>query len=355
MPILLDNGSFRPETLLLIAGRTYVDLSNCSEDQWDEKLEELIKYIKDELQKIDKSQSMLPIKSNQHMDRPIKSTVSSQLKTWLEIDTEQESKITDEISLLYRKRLEGTRTWLLDPKVGDLYKAANATGVDSQVFWLSAVAGAGKSIIAVSFLKGLEASNTLGGYFLCKYSDEYRNKPTNLIRSLAYQLAARFPKIIGPKLDTLCEQEPDVCRKSSVLTLFDKLIKGPCQGLPEDTSPVVIVIDALDECGQKHDASTNQLLTVLSEWKKSLPPCIKLFLTSRPNDNILQGLKGPLEPVELVITEDQNLQDIAAFAKDRMLNAQLVSRMRHSTQEVGEMARKLAVEAQGLFIWISLR
>jgi hypothetical protein len=94
--------------------------------------------------------------------------------------------------------------------------------------------------------------------------------------TIAFRLAHTYPLHILPALGN----DPDI-GESHIRNQFQQLIDEPLSKLSSDLDvpPVVIIINAVDECG--HESAREPLLQCL-RGVFSLPVCFKLFVTSRP-------------------------------------------------------------------------
>ncbi|KAB5593576.1 hypothetical protein CTheo_2965 [Ceratobasidium theobromae] len=167
---------------------------------------------------------------------------------------------------------EGTRTailssmdeWSHDPNAPDLY-------------WMDGMAGTGKSTIACSFSKALERRKQLAASFFCTRSSPECRQVGRIIPTIAYQLA----RYSIPFQGALCEilgNEPDIATRN-VAKQVERLLKEPLDkvkwAIPDD---LVVVIDALDECEDRH--GVRLVLDLLFKFAPTLP--LKFFVTSRP-------------------------------------------------------------------------
>ncbi|KAJ3886781.1 hypothetical protein GG344DRAFT_22176, partial [Lentinula edodes] len=124
-------------------------------------------------------------------------------------------------------------------------------------FWLTGVAGSGKSTISTSLATTLRAEGVTVATFFCKRDQASRRDPRRVIPTLAWYLASTFPGFrekLGPTLLELKEGRRAL--PSNPTAQLDTLILEPLQGLvmsygshssPSISSPIVILIDALDE------------------------------------------------------------------------------------------------------------
>ena len=154
------------------------------------------------------------------------------------------------------------------------------------VYWLNGLAGTGKSAIAQTTAERMFADGRLGASFFCSRDFEDRSDLKLVIPTLAVQLAYKYPEfrlafvpLVRSNLGIACE---------SLYNQMDKLIVRP---LRESGVSTVIVIDALDECGDDEPASA--ILSILGRFAYRIPR-VKFFLTGCPERRIREGFRLPL-------------------------------------------------------------
>ena len=157
------------------------------------------------------------------------------------------------------------------------------------VFWLSGLAGTGKSTIAQTFCKMAAKTETLGASFFCSRDYLGRKELKNVFPTLSYQLACRYPTFQSHLTETI-KRDPSVAQNSLIFQ-FKKLIIDPL--LSAEIS-CIIVVDALDECAD--DQSASAIFSVLGRYVQYLPS-IKFFITGRPEPRIPYGFRLPLPEV----------------------------------------------------------
>jgi hypothetical protein len=159
------------------------------------------------------------------------------------------------------------------------------------VYWLTGVAGTGKTTVAqsVAIMADAEERRCLfGSFFFSRTGAADRRGAAAVIPTLVYHFAMKY----GPFYSRLCDaikSEPDVFRKKvevQAQVLFsDVFTNVPCP-FPH---PLVIVIDALDECDKQQGVEGGNLIPVLLQALQNLqnlPFCVKIFITSRPESSI---------------------------------------------------------------------
>ncbi|CAE6498548.1 unnamed protein product, partial [Rhizoctonia solani] len=146
-----------------------------------------------------------------------------------------------------------------------------------RVYWMSGMAGTGKTTIAYSFCEWLERTNRLGASFFCSRISSTCRDLTGIIPTVAYQLA-RYSSAFRTSLCAALNGNPDA-GSLNVGQQFEKLIYQPIleaeAAIPDG---VVIVIDALDESDDPY--SVHILLDTLLRHAEHIP--VKFFVSSRP-------------------------------------------------------------------------
>ena len=172
-------------------------------------------------------------------------------------------------------------------------------GQDHRIFWLNGLAGTGKSTIAQTFAEISFACGKLGASFFCSRDFEDRSNIQVIFPTLAFQLAYQYP-LFRARLLQVLKANPDI-RHESLCSQLEKAIIDPFK---TTQIPVLIIIDALDECKDEEPASA--VLSVLSRYVNEIP-WVKFFITGRPEPRIRSGFRlESLQP----ITEVLRLHDV---------------------------------------------
>jgi len=175
------------------------------------------------------------------------------------------------------------------------------------VYWLSGMAGTGKSTIAYTIAErfdnecGERFPKILGATFFCSRQIEDARKRINLIPTISYQLACRIRSYTQALLKV------DVVECATTLkNQMRKLLADPWSHSGEQRDkilpPYLIIIDALDEI-EEGDGSAflKDLLTTLKDGKLH---GLKFLITSRPDPQLVkswgtsQGVIFHLEDVD---------------------------------------------------------
>jgi hypothetical protein len=180
--------------------------------------------------------------------------------------------------------LPGTRSAV----ISEIKQWIHSTGEKSskQIYWLDGPAGTGKSAIAHTIAEYCYDNQLLGCMFCFSTSVQGRNLewlfPT-ISRDLAsfdYEWAKLLVKVL--------QSSNDLCTTSSLKLQFEELLLKPAQNMEDHVvRPIVVVIDALDECG--NDSAYDQLLPYITRLTE-LPSFFCFLITSRPEQSIANKL-----------------------------------------------------------------
>jgi hypothetical protein len=153
-------------------------------------------------------------------------------------------------------------------------------GNASRVLWLSGMAGSGKTAVAVTLCAQLAQRGWLGGSFLIVRDDVTRMDASNVVRTLAYDLALRHPAIRTCLVRAL-RMHCSYATRPLAEQIQDLLAK-PLAELSHE-SIVILVIDGLDESRRSNGILKEGMIGHLLFY---LPKHIKILLTSTPSHAI---------------------------------------------------------------------
>src|SRR6202167_145846 len=140
--------------------------------------------------------------------------------------------------------LEGTRQEVIGKIVGWI-----DGGSDRPIGWLNGAAGSGKSAISRTVAGLCAASNRLGGSFFFLRGAGRRSAITHFISTLAYNLAFTIPATRS-YIEGALRKDPHIVHRL-LEHQFQQLIVEPILLVPVPPLPMVIIVDALDECDDK--------------------------------------------------------------------------------------------------------
>ncbi|TEB23448.1 WD40 repeat-like protein [Coprinellus micaceus] len=166
--------------------------------------------------------------------------------------------------------------------------------LSGHAFWLSGIAGTGKTAVSETFCSQLAKRGLLGASFFCSLTRQDLSDMFLVIPTLAKTMAKAHPTF-GAEL----AQALEACWKQSQDPLNMKiedqwrlLILLPAQKAFQGRhSSVTLCVDALDECGDRK-AVKKFLVAILSNSPGPIP--LKIFFTSRPESSMEEVLQSPL-------------------------------------------------------------
>ncbi len=150
---------------------------------------------------------------------------------------------------------------------------------NQRVFWLRGLAGLGKSSIAKSVCLLATSRSRLGASFFCSRDDTTRKDIGLIFPTIAFQLCQTIDGF-GAQLTEVLKLSVDISAATPAEQV-KRLIIAPLQKVKHD-KPIIIVVDALDECDGERSAFI--ILMALSELANAIPH-LKVFITSRPEDD----------------------------------------------------------------------
>jgi hypothetical protein len=192
--------------------------------------------------------------------------------------------------------LEGTRVKLLND-IAEWIQAPDAEAI----FWLNGMAGTGKSTITRTLALSASKDRFLGANFFFKRGESDRGGVSKLATTLAFQLATTLPGLAA-HIKCAIDDDPAISGKT-LREQFDKLIFAPLSSLVQasrPSKPLLILIDALDEC--EHDADVRLVISLFSRVR-SLPMPVRVFVTSRPDLPVRLGFRDIKRYQYLVLHE----------------------------------------------------
>ena len=149
------------------------------------------------------------------------------------------------------------------------------------IFWLSGMAGTGKSTIARTIAESFASHGQLGASFFFKKGEGERGNASRFFSTIAIDLVACEPGML-PGIRKALDEDPALPERA-LKDQFEKLILQPLLGLQQVRSQAlarVVVIDALDECEREEDIQA--ILQLLAQTKGIRPVSLQVLVTSRP-------------------------------------------------------------------------
>ncbi|PAV17574.1 nucleotide-binding-oligomerization-domain like receptor [Pyrrhoderma noxium] len=240
--------------------------------------------------------------------------------------------------------LENTRKHTLQ----SINEWVNAGGYPN-VLLLIGAAGTGKSTIATTIAGTYQEIGQLGCYlfFLRGSSD-----PGNVLQTIAYSLAV-YNQSIASSLAQKLRNSGDI-GPSGLKTKFEILLRNPLSTVATKVgAPVLIVLDALDECGTPE--LRQSLLNLFRDRLSTLPNNFRILITSRPDEDISSLISSPsYKIITLDQHSDESKLNVYTYIKHQFDQMRSSGKLKvPDDYEWDKSVQTLADSADGLFIWAS--
>ncbi|KAE9392927.1 hypothetical protein BT96DRAFT_257188 [Gymnopus androsaceus JB14] len=236
--------------------------------------------------------------------------------------------------------LEGTRIQIIE-KITQW--AMNRKEDTPQAFILHGAAGTGKSAISHTIGKKFKEKNCLGGFFCFNRTFHAERTATRAIQSIAYNLGLNVPGFAEALIEVM-DNDPYILSSTSIKKNWENLVMKPAE-MVNHSDPVVIIIDALDECSNVKERGS--LMTSLTEEAYKFPKNYCFLVTSREEKDIMEILQtcsnAPQSEDMAQLKQTEN--DIYLFVHHRM--EYFIKH--HSLNEAP--CKALAKMSEGYFQW----
>jgi hypothetical protein len=249
--------------------------------------------------------------------------------------------------------LPGTRQDILN-LISNWLTTPPDAGNPGNILWLSGVAGAGKSTIATSVSQYFRGLDRLAAFLFFNRDDKVRSHPASVIRTIAFCLA-RSNSHVASAICAAMDHDPALV-DSPIQTQFQNLLLDPLAASQSHIrGPIVVIMDALDECGDAE--SRRSLVSLISNDFPKLPPAVRFFITSRADSDIASKfeMQPKITKLLLDITMPSSTTDIRLYLDNEMVEI----RQQHAcwnltpTWPGDSKIEALAAHSSGLFIWAS--
>ncbi|EJC99864.1 WD40 repeat-like protein [Fomitiporia mediterranea MF3/22] len=225
---------------------------------------------------------------------------------------------------------------------------------EQNVLWLRGVAGSGKSTIATTIAEYCREMSCLGAFLFFNRVDGAEDQLTSIFRTIAFQLAL-FDSSIARHIETAIQKANQISEAVAEVQ-FNRLLLEPLKATRDEMQgPVVIILDALDECGTP--IARRKLMSLLQKEFGKLPSNFRFLITSRPEDDINKALSNRPNLVYEVALDSgsaESRRDVLHYVDQEMRN--VIADADISIPESWQWdtkIRNLADASEGLFIWAS--
>ncbi|KAJ6565680.1 quinon protein alcohol dehydrogenase-like superfamily [Mycena sp. CBHHK59/15] len=217
------------------------------------------------------------------------------------------------------------------------------------ILWLSGVAGSGKSTISTTVAESFRTLNRLGAFLFFDRNNQVGITASNVIQTIAHSLALSNGHIQSAICNVI-DDDPAVVN-APIRTQFKRLLLDPLRSAQNHIQgPIIVILDALDECGDPNSRQT--LLSLLSNEFPELPHLFRFFITSRRDSDIVDRFQSRFAEKRLNIGLPSSTADVLAFIRhemDDIRERKNMGPMWPGEQNIGTLANL----SGGLFIWAS--
>ncbi|KAK7034967.1 WD40 repeat-like protein [Favolaschia claudopus] len=276
----------------------------------------------------------------------ISAKISDQVQGLMESDLLKKLSPAQYDAALRDECLEGTRREILTEIVEWLSSGADARNI----MWLYGVAGSGKSTIANTVSHYFRNLHRLGAFVFFDRDNPSNSHVRGVVHHIAHRIAESDIHVRKALCDALSADATLV--DADYRTQFQKLLLDPLAAAnPYICGPIVIIVDALDEC--LDSASRKALLSLTAGDMAKLPAAFRILITSRPDSDIVHALqlKSHVTPRQLDITTDDTKQDVLSYLRHCMQDLREEWTITEAGWPGEQNIQLLATYAEGLFIW----
>ncbi|KAL8881935.1 MAG: hypothetical protein Q9198_000968 [Flavoplaca austrocitrina] len=235
---------------------------------------------------------------------------------------------------------EGTGLWFLESDMFNRWKQ------QSTLSWLHGIPGSGKTILSSTIIEAIRqdygsAHDTAVLYFYFDFNDGKKQQPEYMVRSLLSQLLIQcsIALPIMKRLYSFCSKgssQPDL---KALCVVLGEII--------QDVGDSFIIIDALDECGERQ-----RLFEVINDIRQHEHRKPHVLVTSRSLPDIEEWLEPLVLSVDRVRVGGVSVDsDILAYINERLQNDQGLKRWKKLPEVQEEIRTTLKEKAGGMFRW----
>ena len=217
--------------------------------------------------------------------------------------------------------------------------------------------GVGKSAFLAELVDTQAAGVPVVAQHFCQFDAIATLAPGRFVSSIAAQLAAALPAyraaIEAEEADGLRQllEAPD----NDPIGAFDQAVLAPLEAIAPPASPLLLVVDALDEA-LEHRPSNDKtarvtIVSLLGQRAQRFPRWLRLLATARPLPAVQQPLRQAFSLHSLNAEEARNLADIEAYAEARCQQPPLAALLAAAGLGAAEVATRLRTLSGGKFLY----
>lgn len=256
--------------------------------------------------------------------------------------------------------LSGAYEWVLDTEQYARLTQWN-DGPDPhscRLLWVKGHAGTGKTMLLIGIIRSIEKRQDFGApgisYFFCQGTDATLNNATAALRSLVWMLLVEQPHLISHLRKRYEESGPALFRDPNAFfalsQVFLSMLNDP------KMSPILFVVDALDECDRAKPGLDELIHLILDSI--SCSDKVKWLLSSRPEISVLARVKNSTGETRAI---SDIMVELDAQCLERPVDAyinhkltMLSGRRGYDESILAKISNEIRQRAMNTFLWVSL-
>ncbi|KAI1127300.1 hypothetical protein F5Y10DRAFT_195407 [Nemania abortiva] len=236
-----------------------------------------------------------------------------------------------------------TCDWLFRTTEFEKWRDRRDLSSHNGVLWIKGKPGAGKSTLMNHTLCHCEeifSNHLIAVYFFNARGGGLEKTPLGMLQSIVYQIIIKDDELCKDFLNSyrekrmMCNGEQSSWRQSELKKFIQSIVKQP----QLQSKPLLLLVDALDECDEEHIRDVVDFFETLSVVAVRVGVELRICLSSRHYPRI--SMKKTLEiTVEMM---GGHTGDIVTYIKEKLLTDE-----KHIKDHVQE-------KASGIFMWVVL-
>jgi WD40 repeat protein len=248
------------------------------------------------------------------------------------------------------------RSWLFE-EVRAWAMAEGAAAGRPRAQLIEAEYGVGKSAFLAELVDTQAAGVPVAAQHFCQFDAIATLAPGRFVSSIAAQLAAALPAYRA----AIEAEEAAGLRKlleapdNDPIGAFDQAVLAPLEAMAPPASPLLLVVDALDEALEHRPSSDKvpnvTIVSLLGQRAQRFPRWLRLLATARPLPAVQQPLRQAFSLHSLNAEEARNLADLESYAEARCQQPPLAAKLAAAGLNATEVAQRLRTLSGGKFLY----
>jgi WD40 repeat protein len=250
------------------------------------------------------------------------------------------------------------RSWLFE-EVRTWAMAEGAAAGRPRAQLIEAEYGVGKSAFLAELVDTRAAGMPVVAQHFCQFDAIATLAPGRFVSSIAAQLAAALPayRAAIEAEDAVGLRQLLEAPDNDPIGAFDQAVLAPLEAMPPPASPLLLVVDALDEALEHRPSNDKSarvtIVSLLGQRAQRFPRWLRLLATARPLPAVQKPLRQAFSLHSLNAEEARNLADLEAYAKARCQQPPLAALLAAAGLNASEVAIRLRTLSGGKFLYVA--